>query len=217
MVYKECHKRTDDYCKGGDRIPGDKLRGLESGCFCPDNQLLVEKYKDICVTNCPYCKGPRGEPKQFGETWESKCHICTCSNITQTEECTPKQPQPTPTCKEKEILVTYNSTDCCEIKFCVEKTCEYNETTYKVGDTWKDPSQPCQSYSCAKSGITVERKVCPEVNCAEGQKIWDEAGCCFTCNDMCEPKKSTVKLQDGNCTADVEMTACEGQCESTAV
>uniref|UniRef100_W5NGT6 CTCK domain-containing protein n=1 Tax=Lepisosteus oculatus TaxID=7918 RepID=W5NGT6_LEPOC len=176
--------------------------------------LHAEKHKDICVSDCSNCKGPLGEPKKTGETWETNCHICTCSNITNTEECTPKEIKSPPACKDNEILVTYNATGCCQMQYCVEKTCEYGGVKYKVGDEWKDYSKPCNSYVCQKSGITTKTKMCPAQNCPEDQRILDSDKCCYMCNETCYPKKSTVDVTVDNCIGQVEMTSCEGHCES---
>nr|XP_015208041.1 PREDICTED: mucin-19-like [Lepisosteus oculatus] len=213
-VFHECRNTTDGYCQGTERKSGEYLKEFVSGCFCPDNMLHAEKHKDICVSDCSNCKGPLGEPKKTGETWETNCHICTCSNITNTEECTPKEIKSPPACKDNEILVTYNATGCCQMQYCVEKTCEYGGVKYKVGDEWKDYSKPCNSYVCQKSGITTKTKMCPAQNCPEDQRILDSDKCCYMCNETCYPKKSTVDVTVDNCIGQVEMTSCEGHCES---
>ncbi|MFT7799692.1 mucin-2-like [Arapaima gigas] len=127
------------------------------------------------------CKGPDDVLKQPGETWESGCYICTCNNITITVECKPKPPPTPPTCKDDEMLVTFNSTDCCYMATCVKRTCEFNGTNYEVGNNWIDSENPCVSYSCEKSGTRIKEKVCPDQQCSEELRVWDEQGCCYTC------------------------------------
>uniref|UniRef100_A0A8C7T6F7 Mucin-19-like n=1 Tax=Oncorhynchus mykiss TaxID=8022 RepID=A0A8C7T6F7_ONCMY len=171
MAYRECQGQLDDYCHGG---------VFCAGCFCLRGQFRAEEHKKICVSECPYCKGPLGEHKQLGETWQSNCQVCTCSNQTKTEECQPNPSPPTPPlCSQNSVLVT----GCCGKQTCVEKTCNYNGRTYKVGDRWSDLALPCESYSCTKEGIQTVRRVCPHQNCSEvpADRVWDEQHCCYTC------------------------------------
>ncbi|XP_056311152.1 mucin-2-like [Danio aesculapii] len=188
MVYDECRQSPNDVCRSGIRVIATSVAGLKSGCFCPEGQMLAEEHKQVCVSQCTNCKGPLGEPMPVGAVWESNCHICTCNNQTRTEECRPKPPGPTPVCG------TYSSltSDCCGNQICVEKSCEYNGQTYKVGDRWTDPSHPCESFSCSQTGTEVEKTVCPVQTCAEELRVWDEHHCCYTCRltqmfDSCCP------------------------------
>uniref|UniRef100_A0A8C7FTQ4 Mucin-19-like n=1 Tax=Oncorhynchus kisutch TaxID=8019 RepID=A0A8C7FTQ4_ONCKI len=165
MVYRECQVNPSPF---------------KAGCFCLRGQFRAEEHKMICVSECPYCKGPLGEHKQLGETWQSNCQVCTCSNQTKTEECQPNpSPPPPPLCSQNSVLVT----GCCGKQTCVEKTCNYNGRTYKVGDSWSDLALPCESYICTREGIQTVRRVCPHQNCSEvpADRIWDEQHCCYTC------------------------------------
>uniref|UniRef100_A0A4W6E1Q7 VWFD domain-containing protein n=1 Tax=Lates calcarifer TaxID=8187 RepID=A0A4W6E1Q7_LATCA len=164
LVYKECQDKLDDFCFGGVRYPGASLEKRSTGCFCPSGQFRAGNHSNDCVFDCPYCKGPLGEPKLPGEVWESHCELCTCNNQTRTEECSPKPVQPAPLCGPNAVLV---NTSCCGDQACVEKTCSYNDETYKVGDTWKDAAHPCMSLSCSREGVQTETRVCPTENCPE--------------------------------------------------
>uniref|UniRef100_A0A3B4XVT0 Mucin-5B-like n=1 Tax=Seriola lalandi dorsalis TaxID=1841481 RepID=A0A3B4XVT0_SERLL len=166
LVHRECHPKMDDFCFGGVRYLGASLEKNTSGCFCPNGQFRAGNHSNSCVFDCPYCKGPLGEPKMPGDVWESNCNLCTCNNQTQTEECFPNPPQSAPVCSPTGVLV---NTSCCGHQICVEKNCSYNEKTYKVGDTWKDATHPCMSFSCSKEGIQTETRVCPKENCPEVQ------------------------------------------------
>ncbi|KAJ8006893.1 hypothetical protein DPEC_G00111940 [Dallia pectoralis] len=119
MVYKECKGQLDDYCRGGERFPGSVLQNVKPGCFCPSGQFRAEEYKTICVSECPYCKGPLGEPKMLGEVWTSNCHVCRCNNQTMTEVCEPKPPTPPPVCSQNSNLVT----KCCGQQTCDDQSC----------------------------------------------------------------------------------------------
>uniref|UniRef100_W5NG31 CTCK domain-containing protein n=1 Tax=Lepisosteus oculatus TaxID=7918 RepID=W5NG31_LEPOC len=191
------------------------LRGTtKSTGFTAESQVSTATHTTICRTpEPPVCRGPLGEIKAINDTWESKCHTCTC-NITNSVECKPKNVTSTTTCKDNEILVTINKTDCCQTHYCVEKTCEYKGQIYKVGHNWTDPSQPCHFYSCEKSGIILEKKMCPELNCPEEQRIWDNDHCCYTCKETCSPKNYSVNVNDSNCFGKMETSVCVGQCES---
>uniref|UniRef100_A0A7N6AA61 Mucin-19-like n=1 Tax=Anabas testudineus TaxID=64144 RepID=A0A7N6AA61_ANATE len=166
LVYRECQSKLDDFCYGGVRYPGAFLDNNSTGCFCPSGLFRAGNHSAICVNECSYCKGPLGEPRLPGEVWQSNCNLCTCNNQTRTEECYPKPPEPAPVCGPNAILV---NTSCCGDQTCVEKTCSYNDKTYKVGDKWKDAAHPCMSFSCSTEGIQTETKVCPKENCREVQ------------------------------------------------
>ncbi|XP_056605024.1 mucin-2-like [Triplophysa dalaica] len=210
MIYDECRQSPKDICQGGIPVPATSLVGISSGCFCPDGQILAEEHKKICVSECTKCKGPLGEPMPVGAVWESMCHICTCNNQTKSEECHPKPPTATPICSSYSLLVS----DCCNNQICVEKTCEYNGYTYKVGERWTDPLHPCESFSCSQKGTEIERTVCPELTCAEDLRIWDNHHCCYSCNTTCAARLTRVNLTDADCTQEVELPSCEGQCDS---
>ncbi|XP_045554595.1 mucin-2-like [Salmo salar] len=208
MVYRECQGQLDDYCHGGVRVQGRVLEDVKAGCFCLRGQFRAEEHKKICVSECPYCKGPLGEHKQLGETWQSNCQVCTCSNQTKTEECQPKPPSPPPLCSQNSVLVT----GCCGKQTCVEKTCNYDRRTYKVGDRWTDLALPCESYSCTREGTQTVRRVCPHQNCSEEDRVWDEQHCCYTCNQTCATRVSSVNITVDNCTATLQLPMCQGQC-----
>ncbi|XP_040008876.1 mucin-19-like [Xiphias gladius] len=211
LVYKECHNKLDDFCYGGVRYPGASLEKNTTGCFCPSGQFRAGNHSNNCVFDCPYCKGPLGEPRLPGEVWQSNCNLCRCNKQTRTEECFPKPPEPVPLCSPNSVLV---NTSCCGDQTCVEKNCSYNEKTYKVGDTWKDAAHPCMSFSCSKEGVQTLTRVCPRENCPEEDRIWDNQHCCFTCNQLCAPKVSSFNITIDNCTTIIEMPVCQGQCVS---
>ncbi|GAA6097174.1 mucin-2-like [Tachysurus ichikawai] len=208
MIFDECRSTPTDFCRGGVRVSGTVLDTVMSGCFCPNNQLLAERHKTVCVSECTNCKGPLGEPMLVGETWESNCHMCTCNNQTLTEECWPKPTLPSPICSPGFALIS----DCCDNQICVEKTCEYSGTIYKVGETWRDPKTPCLSYRCTSAATEIEQTVCPQQFCPEELRVWDENHCCYSCNTTCGVKLSRMTFE--NCTQEVMLPTCEGNCAS---
>ncbi|XP_071358816.1 mucin-2-like [Trachinotus anak] len=211
MVYRECNTKMDDFCYGGVQHSGASLEKKTTGCFCPSGKFRAGNHSNSCVSDCPYCKGPLGEPKGPGDVWQSNCNLCTCNKQTRSEECFPKPPKPAPVCGPTAVLV---NTSCCGDMTCVEKNCSYNEKTYKVGDTWKDAAHPCVSFSCSKEGVQTETRVCPRENCPEEDRIWDNQHCCFTCNQSCAPKVSSFNITIDNCTTFIEIPVCQGHCVS---
>nr|XP_046234851.1 mucin-2-like [Scatophagus argus] len=207
LLYQECRNKLDDFCYGGMLNNGAFLENGK-GCFCPSGQFRAGNHSNICVSDCPYCKGPLGEPKLPGEVWESKCHLCSCNNQTRTEECFPK-PHVLTNCNSSAVLA--NDT-CCADQICVEKTCSYNGKTYKVGDRWKDAAHPCVSFNCSTEGIQTETRVCPAENCQEEDRIWDDQHCCFTCSQSCAPKLTSINVTIDNCTTVMQIPVCQGQC-----
>ncbi|XP_066524971.1 mucin-2-like [Hoplias malabaricus] len=214
MVFDECRNTPDDVCQGRVRVPGKFGKDtMKAGCFCPDNMILAEQHKSICVDECTNCKGPLGEPMPVGAVWESHCYLCTCNNQTLTEDCSPLPVSPVPTCSEDSVL----ESDCCNNQICVEKICNYKGTTYQVGDSWKDNTQPCVSFRCTTAGTEIQKSVCPEQNCSEDLRMWDEHHCCFTCNVTCAVRMSKMTVNVNNCTQEVNLPSCQGYCPSTSM
>ncbi|KAK5621653.1 hypothetical protein CRENBAI_023918 [Crenichthys baileyi] len=211
LIYEECRDKKDDFCFGGVLKSGPNLEKTSSGCFCPPGLVRAGSHSNICVKQCTYCKGPLGEPKLPGEVWKSDCHLCTCNAQTFTEECSPKPVLPTPVCSPHTTLV---NTSCCGDPICVEKTCSYHGTTYSLGDTWKDATDPCISFICTVEGIQRESRVSPTESCSEGNSIWNNENCCFTCNQTCAPKLSKINVNIDDCSTVVEVPVCEGHCLS---
>lgn len=211
LVYRECSTKLDDFCYGGVRYPGASLEKKSTGCFCPSDLTRAGNHSNTCVSVCSFCKGPSGEPKLPGEVWQSNCKVCRCNNQTMTEECFQKPAEPAPLCSPSEVLV---NSSCCGDPICVDKTCSYNEKTYKVGDQWTDPTRPCVSFSCSKEGIQIETKVCSNESCPEEDRIWDDQHCCYTCNQRCAARMSSLNITIENCTAVIEMPVCQGTCDS---
>ncbi|KAI4899813.1 hypothetical protein NFI96_013757, partial [Prochilodus magdalenae] len=235
MIFDECRSTPDDVCQGGIRVPGKfTTDNMRSGCFCPDNKSLAQSHKTFCVSECTsewqpfptmlivsasskcgrsYCKGPLGEPMPAGAVWESNCHVCTCNNQTLTEDCSPIVPASTPICSADSMLVS----GCCGSQTCVERTCEHHGQKYKVGDTWRDRSQPCVSFTCTSSGTEIERSVCPEQNCPEELRVWDKHHCCFSCNITCAVRMSKMTIAVKGCTKEMELPNCGGYCASNSM
>uniref|UniRef100_A0A665X7E0 Mucin 6, oligomeric mucus/gel-forming n=1 Tax=Echeneis naucrates TaxID=173247 RepID=A0A665X7E0_ECHNA len=206
LVPRECSNKKDDFCYGGVRYAGASFEKPTAGCFCPSGQLRAGNHSSSCVFDCAYCKGPLGEPKMPGDVWQSGCNICVCNNQTRSEECFPKPPGPVPICSPTAILI---NTSCCGDQICSKymKNCSYDGKTYKVGDTWKDATNPCLSLSCTKDGVHTETKVCPRENCPEVQIRLDYINCSMICNKF-------FNITIDNCTTTIDIPVCHGQCVS---
>lgn len=209
LIYKEYSHKMDDFCLGGVRHKGQPAIDYVAGCFCPSDQIRQSSHSNTCVDTCILCKGPLGEPKVAGEVWQSNCHICSCNNQTMSEKCSKIIPPPPPLCGPSQILVNR----CCGLQDCVEKTCSYKGTVYKVGETWRDITEPCRSFICSVEGIQTETKVCPTQDCPEEQRIWDEQQCCFTCGS-CAPVMASLNVTVGQCSSELQIPVCEGLCHS---
>ncbi|XP_065325583.1 mucin-19-like [Pelmatolapia mariae] len=169
----------------------DSCRNLNGSCSSLEQAAGECKSFGFCIdwrglTNgtCD-CKGPSGEPKLPGEVWQSNCKLCSCNNQTMTEECFPPPPKPAPLCGPN-----------------------------AVGDQWTDPAHPCRSLKCSKEGIQTETKVCSNESCSEEDRIWDDQHCCYTCNQGCAARMSTLNITVDNCTTVMQMPMCQGKCES---
>ncbi|KAI3366869.1 hypothetical protein L3Q82_009520 [Scortum barcoo] len=213
LIYSECSKKMDYFCYRGALYPKSSIQNNSPGCYCPSGLFRADNHSNICVPDCFNCKGPLGEIKLPGEVWNSTdCNVCTCNNITRTEQCFPKAPKPAPLCSPTAVLV---STSCpCSDQICVEKTCSYNGEIYKMGDRWKDVAHPCMSFSCSKEGIQTETKVCPGENCQEVLHTPCSVPSPHNSNQSCSPKVTNVSLIVGNCSTTMQLPVCQGQCVS---
>uniref|UniRef100_G3Q5M1 VWFD domain-containing protein n=1 Tax=Gasterosteus aculeatus aculeatus TaxID=481459 RepID=G3Q5M1_GASAC len=211
LVYRQCRDKLDDFCLKGIVKEGAPFKCTREGCFCPHGQIKAEMDSNICVTGCPYCKGPLGEPKQPGDVWESGCHICECNKHTGKEECHLKPLETEPSCAPDSVLV---NKPCCGEQICVEKTCKFGKKTYKVGESWSDDSSPCQSFHCSLDGIQTTTRECPGVHCHPARLIWDDNKCCKTCNNLCAPVFGDVEFSTTDCHTILHVPVCMGECGS---
>nr|XP_040030155.1 mucin-19-like [Gasterosteus aculeatus aculeatus] len=211
LVYRQCRDKLDDFCLKGIVKEGAPFECTREGCFCPHGQIKADQDSNICVTSCPYCKGPLGEPKQPGDVWESGCHICKCNKETGKEECHLKPLETKPSCSPDSVLV---NKPCCGEKMCVKKTCKFGKRTYQVGESWSDDSNPCQSYHCTLEGIQTAIRDCPRVHCHPARLIWDDHKCCKTCNNTCAPVFGDVEFRTTDCHTILHVPVCMGECGS---
>ncbi|XP_072233453.1 mucin-5B-like [Leuresthes tenuis] len=209
LVFRECRTKLDDFCHGGEVHAGASLEKVSAGCFCPHGLVRSQIHSETCVKDCEYCIGPLGETKLPGDVWQSSCHLCRCNPQTLTVDCS--ENTGTLTRSQNDILV---NNSCCSRGIFKEETCSYDGETYKVGDSWTDPALPCSSFNCTEEGIKTETRVCPTESCLEEDRVWDEQHCCFTCDQSCAPKVSSMNITVAGCSAVIQVPVCRGQCVS---
>uniref|UniRef100_A0ABI7ZC93 VWFC domain-containing protein n=1 Tax=Felis catus TaxID=9685 RepID=A0ABI7ZC93_FELCA len=151
-----------------------------------------------------------------GDIWTANCHKCTCTDA-KAVDCKPKECPSAPTCKTGERLVKFKADDsCCEIGYCEPRTCLFNNTEYKIGASFDDPSNPCISYSCHSTGFIAVVQDCPKQTwCAEEDRVYDSNKCCYTCNTNCRSSLVNVTVKYRGCQKKLEMARCVGECKNT--
>ncbi|XP_041442414.1 mucin-19 isoform X16 [Xenopus laevis] len=167
------------------------------------------------------CCGSSGESVQAGHMWQTGCDVCTCNGTSGKTQCAPRQCEKEIICKSDERRVLRKpGKSCCG--YCEPLTCKHNGTEYKLGATFIDKSNPCITYRCDASGLTVNVKSCPnEQVCSKSERTYDSDGCCFSCDTSCKPVPATVGIQGEydyqnektNCSANIIMAKCSGQCQ----
>nr|XP_051706920.1 apomucin [Oryctolagus cuniculus] len=164
----------------------------------------------------PVCRGPLGEEKSPGDVWISNCHKCTCTDASAVD-CQPQECPSAPTCQSGEKLVQFQSNDtCCTIGYCEPRTCLFNNTDYKIGASFADPSNPCVSYACSLTGFVAVVQDCPRQSwCAEEDRIYDSNNCCYKCKSSCVTSLVNVTVRYNGCKSKVQMARCVGECKKT--
>uniref|UniRef100_A0A3Q3L882 VWFD domain-containing protein n=1 Tax=Mastacembelus armatus TaxID=205130 RepID=A0A3Q3L882_9TELE len=158
---------------------------VTEGCFCPEGLTLFSSNSDICVSSC--CTGPDGQPKKYGETWQSGCQQCSCDEATLSVQCKPvtcATQEPVTCTEEGEVLVT-RTVDCCEKQICVFKFyclqpgMEFSKSPCEIchcTDT-QDPNSKLNEITCVIGDCFEE--------CSEGYVYEEQPGqCCGTCKKI---------------------------------
>ncbi|XP_026221171.1 mucin-2-like [Anabas testudineus] len=197
-------KYTED-CQDETGDPSTDCRFTE-GCFCPEGLTLFSSNSDICVSSC--CTGPDGQPKKYGETWQSGCQQCVCSKDTMSVQCKPltcPTQEPVNCTKEGEVLGK-KTVDCCDTQICEcdkslcrsQKKCEpgFELKIIILNDSC------CPDYSCVPIGVCV-------FNDTEYKPGMDfPKGPCETCH-CTETQNPKTKLNNYNC----HPRPCDTQCQ----
>ncbi|GCC20154.1 hypothetical protein chiPu_0021287, partial [Chiloscyllium punctatum] len=89
------------------------------------------------------------------------------------------------------------------------------------GDYWSHPNDTCIHYRCVRGAVTETQITCSSrPDCDEADKKWDKYRCCYSCPDrlrQCKVKRKMISIGEGQCSATVEVKACEGYCNSSAI
>ncbi|KAM6159453.1 mucin-5B [Rhynchocyon petersi] len=236
QVYKPCGPMQPETCDS--RSQNLVTSGLAEGCFCPDGEILFNKYSKICVPECP-CVGPDGNPKFPGSKWISNCQACECRENPVAVHCQPVQCEP-PTklplaCEEPGFVkVTQPQVDnpCCPETFCVCNTTTCPEDPPRCGPGMElvrtdKADSCCPTFSCRPLfcffnetfygvGATIPGiKPCHTCTCSltgnQTVTVQCKENVCNTtaCSQGFEPRKLA-----GQCCEECVQTACltpEGQ------
>uniref|UniRef100_A0A3Q1I5B4 Mucin 5.1, oligomeric mucus/gel-forming n=1 Tax=Anabas testudineus TaxID=64144 RepID=A0A3Q1I5B4_ANATE len=217
-VYKPCGPTVVPTCNARQE------RDNTPGCFCPEGLTLFSSNSDICVSSC--CTGPDGQPKKYGETWQSGCQQCVCSKDTMSVQCKPltcPTQEPVNCTKEGEVLGK-KTVDCCDTQICGPcETCHCTET--------QNPKTKLNNYNCHPRPCDTQCQEVPlqDVFTAVSQKhivlffyiiqfviVNNKIHVSFAGipRHSCQMYRNTTYLHIKNCTSvvPVEITACEGSC-----
>uniref|UniRef100_A0A3Q3L9U8 VWFD domain-containing protein n=1 Tax=Mastacembelus armatus TaxID=205130 RepID=A0A3Q3L9U8_9TELE len=157
---------------------------VTEGCFCPEGLTLFSSNSDICVSSC--CTGPDGQPKKYGETWQSGCQQCSCDEATLSVQCKPvtcATQEPVTCTEEGEVLVT-RTVDCCEKQiyfdfYCLQPGIQFFKSPCEIchcTDT-QDPNSKLNKITCVIGDCFEE--------CSEGYVYEEQPGqCCGTCKKI---------------------------------
>ncbi|XP_037702989.1 submaxillary mucin-like protein [Choloepus didactylus] len=204
-------------------IPVSQVSGSQTETTVVTTVVRTNDQETENKTGCPVslpppavCLGPLGEQKCPGDVWTANCHRCTCTDA-RTVNCQPKKCPSLPTCQTGEKLVKFKSNDtCCEVGYCEPRTCLFNNTNYKIGASFDDPTNPCISYYCNNTGFAVVVQDCPKQTwCAEEDRIYDSKKCCYTCKNHCRASNVNVTVTYKGCKKRTEMARCIGECKKT--
>ncbi|XP_031754866.1 integumentary mucin B.1 [Xenopus tropicalis] len=176
---------------------------------------------DISKFTPQTCCGPSGLPVQKGQMWQTGCDVCTCNGTSGKTQCVPRHCEKEIICKKDERRVLRKpGKSCCG--YCEPLTCRHNGIEHKLGATFKDGENPCITYRCDTTGLTVNVKSCPNQQfCTKSRRSYDPDGCCYSCDTSCKPVPAKVGItaeygherQKTNCSAIIAMTKCSGECE----
>nr|XP_056707939.1 mucin-5B-like [Euleptes europaea] len=136
-VYEACGPVYPATC---DKGKANITEHVTEGCFCPENQILVNSYTDTCVQDCKFCIGPEGFPKMPGTTWRSNCQECICDQLSVTVQCTaqPCSTPSTPPCEKEGFMpvsvLTPEDPCCPEIQcICNASACSNRKRSCEAG------------------------------------------------------------------------------------
>ncbi|KAK2917757.1 hypothetical protein Q8A73_004503 [Channa argus] len=206
---------------------------VTEGCFCPEGLTLFSSTSDICVSSCESlscCTGPDGQPKKYGETWQSGCQQCVCDKDTFSVQCrrlTCPTQEPITCTEEGEVLVT-RTVDCCARQTCEcdKSLCTLPAQKCELGfelDIHISEDKCCPSYSCVpkgfcvfndteyKPGMDFSKNPCETCRCTETLDPDSELNKIechqIQCVEQC-PEGLVYEQQPGQCCGSCKKTSC---------
>nr|XP_033814726.1 kielin/chordin-like protein isoform X1 [Geotrypetes seraphini] len=182
----ECCKRCRSCMDGSTRHSNGENWTLHADpcqtCRCQEGRTVCQKRQcaSLCRnpasprpgTCCPVCDGCSFQEQQYisGElvTNGDPCVKCTCTkgNVHCNPVSCPATACPNP---------IHQPGECCPR--CEE--CTFDSQTYREGDLFKAPSDPCLSCKCTDGNVHCHEEICPPVTCAK--PIRDPHYCCAIC------------------------------------
>nr|XP_057931090.1 mucin-2-like [Doryrhamphus excisus] len=232
IVVPTCNARYNDkysqQCQGENNNQKSDCKIFVEGCFCPPGTTLFSSSSDLCVSSC--CTGPDGQPKQFGDMWQSGCQQCVCDEDTLSVQCEPRvcPHQPSIVCdKEGEVLVN-RTVDCCETLACEcdKNRCPQPLEMCPVGFALLiqvSNDSCCPSYDCVPKGVCVfndteykpgmhfSKDACATCFCTEAQNPTSKLNVIECHQKMCFvqcPEDSEYQTQPGECCGICKKTSC---------
>ncbi|XP_054631461.1 mucin-2-like [Dunckerocampus dactyliophorus] len=232
VVVPTCNARYNDkysqQCQGENNSHKYDCKMFVEGCFCPPGTTLFSSNSELCVSSC--CTGPDGQPKQFGDRWQSGCQQCVCDEDTLSVQCEPRMcpPQPPIACdKEGEVLVN-RTVDCCETLTCEcdKNRCPLPLVMCPVGfgllmHVANDSC--CPTYDCVPKGVCVfndteykpgmhfSKDLCETCFCTEAQDPNSKLNVIECHQKLCFvqcPEDSVYQTQPGECCGVCKKTSC---------
>uniref|UniRef100_A0A3Q3IRI5 Mucin-5AC-like n=1 Tax=Monopterus albus TaxID=43700 RepID=A0A3Q3IRI5_MONAL len=229
-VYKACGPAVIPTCNGRyNQMYGQQCQVtttdatnnclLLEGCYCPEDQIMFSAASQVCVSAC--CTGPDGDPKEYGDAWQSGCQQCLCDRSTRSVQCEPlicPIPDPVSCTGEGQVVVT-STVDCCPTQSCgcdvslcpLTTKCDLGfELIFKMSN-----DSCCLVTACVSKGVCVfnnteyepgmqfSRNLCETCTCTEDQDstMLNKYDCNVeTCQGiLCEPGYQLQKTPDECC------------------
>ncbi|XP_042325556.1 mucin-19 [Sceloporus undulatus] len=97
-------------------------------------------------------------------------------------------------------------------------SCRFKSKYYMIGQTFKDPDNPCLEYTCTPEGFTTKVEECVGQSwCKNTSRVYRPNKCCYDCVNACRPVPMPVKIKINGCSDTVLMSMCSGECPKSLI
>ncbi|XP_078250505.1 mucin-19 [Pogona vitticeps] len=97
-------------------------------------------------------------------------------------------------------------------------SCRFKNKSYEVGETFRDPDNPCLNYTCTAEGFTTKVKECVKQNwCSKKFRMYRADNCCYDCINVCRPAPVEVGVTANGCRGVIVMAKCTGECKNAVL